>query len=47
MDEKLKPKEIPSDPFFSDENMERIRKSIAEIEAGKGKIHKIPEVENL
>ena len=29
------------DPFYSDENMERLRKSIADLNAGKGKVREV------
>lgn len=35
------PFEVSIDPFYSDENMARLRKSIADLNAGKGKVRKI------
>lgn len=32
------------DPFYSPENMERLRASIAQLEAGKGTVHDLIEV---
>jgi DNA-damage-inducible protein J len=34
------PFEVGVDPFYSSENMERLRKSIAEMEAGRGIVRK-------
>ncbi len=35
------PFEVSVDPFYSEENMARLRKSIADLDAGKGKIHEV------
>jgi DNA-damage-inducible protein J len=35
--------EIASDPFYGEINQERLRKSIADINAGKGKVHELIE----
>lgn len=35
------PFEVSIDPFYSDENMARLRKSIADLNAGKGKVHEV------
>lgn len=35
------PFEVSADPFYSDENMERLRKSIADLNAGKGTVHEV------
>lgn len=35
------PFEVAIDPFYSDENMARLRKSIADLNAGKGKVHEV------
>ncbi|MCL1966547.1 MAG: hypothetical protein FWF67_01550 [Fibromonadales bacterium] len=43
IDEKLIPFEITSDPFYSEANQERLRKSIADLNAGKGKAHDLIE----
>jgi DNA-damage-inducible protein J len=37
------PFEIASDPFHSEANQERLRKSIAALNAGKGKAHELIE----
>lgn len=37
---------IKGDPFYSDENMERLKKSIADAEAGKLTYHELIEVED-
>ncbi len=39
--EKRLPFEVGFDPFYTDENMERLRKSIAQMEATGGTIHEI------
>ena len=39
--EKRIPFEVSVDPFYSPENMERLRKSIAQMEATGGKIHEV------
>lgn len=35
------PFEVSVDPFYSEENMARLRKSIADLDAGKGKMHEV------
>lgn len=35
------PFEVAIDPFYSDENMARLRKSIADLNAGKGKVREV------
>ncbi|MEL7566268.1 MAG: type II toxin-antitoxin system RelB/DinJ family antitoxin [Dehalobacterium sp.] len=40
------PFEIAADPFYSEANQARLMKSIAELEAGKGKVHELIEVED-
>jgi len=37
------PFEIASDPFYSEANQERLRKSIASLNSGKGKAHELVE----
>ena len=50
IDEKLKKqngrifKDISSDPFYSKANQTRLRKAIADLNAGKGKVHELVEV---
>lgn len=39
--EKRVPFDVSVDPFYSDENMERLRKSIAQMEATGGTIHEV------
>lgn len=39
--EKKIPFEVSVDPFYSKENMERLRKSIAQMEKTGGKIHEV------
>lgn len=39
--EKRLPFEVSVDPFYSDENMARLRKSIAQMEATGGTIHEV------
>ena len=39
--EKRIPFEVTADPFYSDENMERLKKSIADLDSGKGTIHEV------
>lgn len=39
--EKLIPFELSVDPFYSEENMTRLRKSIDDLNAGKGTIHEV------
>jgi DNA-damage-inducible protein J len=40
--EKRIPFEVSADPFYSEENMARLRKSIAQMEATGGTIHEVP-----
>lgn len=40
--EKRLPFDVSIDPFYSDENMARLRKSIAQMEATGGTIHEVP-----
>ncbi len=40
--ERRLPFDVSIDPFFSDENMVRLRKSIAQMEATGGTVHKLP-----
>ena len=35
------PFEVSVDPFYSEENMARLRKSIADLDAGKGTMHEV------
>ena len=35
------PFEVAIDPFYSNENMARLRKSIADLNAGKGKVREV------
>lgn len=35
------PFEVAIDPFYSDENMARLKKSIADLNAGKGKVREV------
>ncbi len=37
--------EAPEDPFYSPANMERLRKSIAQLNAGEGKEHELIEAD--
>lgn len=39
--EKRIPFEISVDPFYSEENMARLKKSIADLNAGKGTMHEV------
>ncbi len=39
--EKRVPFEISADPFYSEENMARLRKSIAQMEATGGTVHEV------
>lgn len=39
------PFKVEVDPFYSEENMERVKKSIEQLEAGKGQYHELIEVE--
>jgi len=40
------PFEVAVDPFYSKTNQERLKRSIAQMEATGGTIHEIPEVED-
>ena len=40
------PFEITADPFYSEENQRHLRKAIADLEAGKGKVHDLIEVDD-
>lgn len=48
----LREKRIPfalsyeTDPFYSDENMAYVKKSVAELRAGKGKAHELLEADD-
>ena len=46
--EKRIPFEVASDPFFSEANMTRLKKAIADVESGKAKLteHELIEVED-
>jgi len=44
--EKRIPFEVVADPFFSETNMNRLRKAIADIEAGKVTEHELIEVDD-
>lgn len=47
MDEKLKEQaELSADPFYSEENQQHLKRAIADLEAGKGKIHELIEVDD-
>lgn len=35
------PFEVSADPFYSDENMERLRRSMAQMEATGGTVHEV------
>ena len=39
--EKRIPFEVSVDPFYSEENMERLRKSVAQMEATGGTVHEV------
>ena len=39
------PFEIVADPFYSEENQRHLQKSVADLEAGKGKAHELIEVD--
>ncbi len=39
--EKRIPFEVSVDPFYSEENMARLRKAIQDLDAGKGTVHKV------
>jgi len=41
------PFEISTDPFYSEVNQDRLMKSIAQLNAGKGKKHELKEVSNV
>ena len=43
--EKRIPFEIAVDPFYSEENMERLRRALAALDAGKGREHELIEVD--
>ena len=43
--EKRLPFDVSIDPFYSDENMARLRKSIAQMESTGGTIHEVPLVD--
>ena len=40
------PFEVAIDPFYSKENQERLKRSIAQMEATGGTVRELPEVEN-
>lgn len=40
------PFEIVADPFYSEENQLHLQKAIADLEAGKGQIHELIEVDD-
>jgi len=40
------PFEVAGDPFYSEANQARLREAIAALEAGKGTIHELIEVDN-
>ncbi len=40
------PFEIVADPFYSETNQAHLRKAISALDAGKGKVHDLIEVEN-
>ena len=37
---------LENDPFYSHENMVRLQKAAADLDAGKGKVHELIEVED-
>ena len=37
------PFEVSVDPFYSEENMKRLRKSIAQLESTGGTVHEVPD----
>ncbi|MEG1945613.1 MAG: type II toxin-antitoxin system RelB/DinJ family antitoxin [Lachnospiraceae bacterium] len=37
---------LSNDPFFSEANMDRLKSSIADLNAGNGKIHDVIEIED-
>ena len=45
--ERRLPFEVSMDPFYSKENQERLRRSIAQMEATDGTIHEVPEAESV
>ena len=45
--EKRIPFEVSIDPFYSAENMERLKKSINELNSGKGSVHEVDYEKNL
>ena len=40
------PVEISADPFYSEENQRHLQKAISDLEAGKGHIHELIEVDD-
>ncbi|MEE0681420.1 MAG: type II toxin-antitoxin system RelB/DinJ family antitoxin [Candidatus Gastranaerophilaceae bacterium] len=40
------PFEIAADPFYSEVNQAHLRRAIADLEAGKGQVHELIEVED-
>ena len=40
------PFEVAADPFFSEANQERLRRAIADLDAGKGTVHELIEADN-
>ncbi len=40
------PFEISADPFYSEENQRHLQKAISDLEAGKGHIHELIEVDD-
>ena len=40
------PFEITADPFYSEENQRHLRKAISDLEAGKGTVHELIEVDD-
>ena len=40
------PFEITADPFYSEANQAHLRKAIADLEAGKGKVHELIEADD-
>lgn len=40
------PFEIAADPFYSETNQAHLRKAIADLEAGKGQVHELIEVDD-
>lgn len=40
------PFELRADPFYSAENQRHLQKAIADLEAGKGQVHELIEVDN-